>query len=194
MFYHGSETEIINATFTQDLMGSGDSSRDFGFGLYLTTSLEQAQAYGPFVYSVELNPLVRDLSFRKMQRPIHLASTQSNSKPNSRIIRNLIERAPDFESTVLNFDEIFSKAMIKAVKTYTDKDTITDEWDTYCGVAHDFYQRSNEKEFCAALRQEGIDGALFENEERSILVVANIDIIGKTELISWPKKAFQKWA
>jgi len=108
IFYHGSNNRI--ESFSLEHLGTGIGLDQYGPGIYLTSSPQDAARYGKYIHTVEVDiPRSRFLGKRKISR---------------QQVEELIKKAPDFEDRLTNWDEnprvAFKKATDNIFRSYYD--------------------------------------------------------------------------
>ena len=99
-FYHGSNTKIEK--FTDKFLDRPGATNQEGPGIYLTTAAQDARAYGKVIHTVEAKIVKSKLLPAGVKTPEFA-------------IRTLIQKAPDSDLILTDWDEDPKKALIKAV-------------------------------------------------------------------------------
>lgn len=160
--YHGSKAVITN--FSDEFVGKEEAIDQEGPGIYFTTSLEEAQAYGPNVYTVTLSP-------RKL-----MDTTPTNPNKLRTLVTKMLKSAPNWKETAQNFDENPLKGITMAIENMMDyNDT---EKDVAQQIWYDFY-RYHPIEYLRNMVKLGIDGIIIPryHKEGNHVIVYNPSII-----------------
>lgn len=135
VWYHGSE----RPRETWDLSSVGHGNDQEGPGLYFSSSLADAAAYGSYLSIVEL-PLQKS-------KVIPL-----RGRPDIAAIRALISKSPDLEDHLMDWDENPAKALNKAVQVIFS--AAKHPFDAFQQVWYDFY-RDTPQEYLKNLPYDG---------------------------------------
>ena len=161
--YHGSETEILN--FTDEFVGGKNAVDQEGPGIYFTTSKEDAEKYGKYLYKVILKP-------RK------LLDTSPKLKIHKYTIITLAKMIPDWKETAQGWATNPSLGIIKWADMSIDYNKT--EKDLFQQVWIDFY-RNNPIDYVRNVVKLGYDGLIINgyNTDASIkhIIVYNPAII-----------------
>ena len=104
-FYHGSNTKIDK--FSLDKLGSNTNIDQSGPGIYLSSSKHDASTYGKYIHTVDAK-IIKSRLLTKSVRTIEKG------------IQILINKAPDIEDILTNWDENPVRAKLKALHTIVD--------------------------------------------------------------------------
>lgn len=120
LVYHGSNTNFN--TFLTDFIGGESATDQEGPGVYFTTSREDAEHYGKYIYTIKL-------------RPNRILSDNPKDTVSRKDMEKLIKMAEDWEMHAYDWDEnlrIGLKMSVDAVMSEeTPKDVITQVWFEY---------------------------------------------------------------
>jgi len=154
--YHGTKHKI--SSFIDDFVGGKEANDQEGPGIYFTTSLNNAMAYGENVYQVELTP-------KKS------VSTQENKNAPLKEIEWLILQAPDWKDTAMNWNENprigYKQAATDFIK-YNEN-----PHQQYMQVWYDFY-RNNAVDYVRNMVKLGYDSIIIGG--RNSIITGESDI------------------
>lgn len=160
--YHGSKTKIAN--FSDEFVGSKEAVDQEGPGIYFTSSKEEANRYGEFVYSVILSPRVL------------LDKTPTNPTKLRPLVNKMVMMAPEWEMHAQNYDENPKRGasqFIESALEYndTEKDVAQQIW-------YDFY-KNEPVDYVRNMVKMGIDGLLVPKEYDNVThyIIYNPSII-----------------
>lgn len=164
--FHGS-----NSLFDHfKIIENSEAIQKEGPGVYLTNDYDDAWGYGKYIYEIEWNFNERSLISSK---EISNSSVFYKRIP---YFKKLIKSAPDYKSTLQNWDENINIGMIKAIESFCEHSI---SWvDLYQNIWIDFYRYSG-REFCEAMTL--YDGFIIERSSDIKHIIAfhseNIKII-----------------
>jgi hypothetical protein len=138
-WYHGSVRP--RNEWTLENVGKKDAADKEGPGLYFTTSLEDAMAYGDYVAEVKLNLL--------KSRTVPLTG-----RVNEMFIRRLIKKAPDAAYSLMNWAENPNVALTQAARAIVEYSE--GPHDAYQSVYADFYYGHPQEFFKALWMFDGV--------------------------------------
>jgi len=161
--YHGSETEIKK--FSDEFVGAENATDQEGPGIYFTTSLDDARAYGKHIYSVVL-------------RPRKLVDESSHQDVDTNELVELIKTGPDWEMHAQDWAEDPESGIHAAVDSMMQYSE--NEKDLFQQVWYDFF-RYEPLLYVRGMVKLGYDGELINKENgRQHIIVYNPDIIETT--------------
>jgi len=161
--YHGSETKIDK--FVDDFVGKEEATDQEGPGIYFSTNIEDARAYGKYVHSVIL-------------RPRKFVDESSHKNVSRNEITAFIKTAPDWEDTAQNWAENPQNGLRVAVNSFMEY--AKNEKDLYQQVWYDFF-RYHSLEYVRGMVKLGYDGQIINKAEgNKHFIVYNPDIIEVT--------------
>ena len=160
--FHGSKHKITN--FTDDFVGGENATDQEGPGIYFTTSREEANAYGEFIYTVTLTP------------KLLLDTTPTNSSKLRPLLTKMAKMAKDWQDKAQNFDENPLKGIsvfVESALDYndTEKDVVQQVW-------IDFY-KYEPTDYVRNMTKLGIDGLIVPrySKDGNHIIVYNPSII-----------------
>jgi ADP-Ribosyltransferase in polyvalent proteins len=163
--YHGTNHEITS--FVDDFVGGEEAKDQEGPGLYFTTSEDDANGYGTFMYKVMLTP-------RKL-----LTTSPINRGYLSTIIK-LCKMSSNWKETAQNWDENPNRGIIEAANSFIDYND--NEKDLFLQVWIDFY-RYKPVEYVRNMVKLGIDGIIIDaygvNKNTKHIIMYNTSLIKK---------------
>jgi hypothetical protein len=154
--YHGTTHKITS--FVDDFVGGKEATDQEGPGIYFTTSLNNAQHYGEYIYKVELTP-------KKS------VSTKNNTNAPLKEIEWLILQAPEWEDNAMNWHENPRVGYKKAAH-----DTIQyneNPHQQFLQVWIDFY-KYNPVKYVRNMTKLGYDSIIIDNRNSIITGESNI--------------------
>lgn len=154
--YHGTKHQI--SSFVDDFVGGKEANDQEGPGIYFTTSLNNAMAYGNNVYQVELTP-------KKS------VSVQENKNAPINHIEWLILQAPDWEDTAMNWSENPKVGYKIAAADFIKYNNNPHQ--QYLQVWYDFY-RNNPVDYVKNMVKLGYDSIIIGG--RNSLITGESDI------------------
>jgi hypothetical protein len=172
VFYHGSEHKINS--FTDDFVGGKDANDQEGPGIYFTSSWNNARSYGPYVYTVKLNPK-------------KFVSTENGKNAPLKEIEWLLRQAPRWEIHAGNFNEnpeLGIKLAAKNFIQYNDNphQQFLQAWiDFYKNEPLD-YVRNMVKLGYDAVKIEGLESIIAQEGSITHIIVLNPAIIEFVEM------------
>ncbi len=137
VWYHG--RTVDNSSFSLDYVGGKNAYDQEGPGFYFTSDFGNAKRYAEHKGIV----LKCKINYKKLI----LKTNGSNTKSNKKIVVDLINKSPDRDSVLENFNEDINKAFVEATNAYM---TYKYAWDTYQTIANDFYKH-NPKQYLECL-------------------------------------------
>jgi len=168
--YHGSTHKF--SSFTDEFVGGKDATDQEGPGIYFTTSLKDASAYGEFLYKVTLTP-------RKL-----LDASPNIGKYRS-IVTRLTKMAPNWKETAQNWAENPERGVINFVNSILQFNE--NEKDLFQQVWFDFY-RYSPVEYVRNVVKLGYDGIIIDgyNTDKTVkhIIVYNPAIIKYNEEVN----------
>jgi len=160
--YHGSKTQITN--FVDEFVGGDNAIDQEGPGIYFTTSKEEAETYGEYLYTVTLTP--RQL----------MDETPSNPRKLTPFITKMVRMAPEWKDKAQNYDENPLRGLnifVESTLDYndTEKDVAQQIW-------VEFY-RYQPVDYVRNMVKMGIDGIKVKREYNDIthFIIYNPSII-----------------
>jgi len=161
--YHGSKTKIDK--FSDEFVGAEEATDQEGPGIYFSTNIEDARAYGKYIHSVIL-------------RPRKFVDESSHKNVNRNEIIAFIKTAPDWEDTAQNWAENPKTGLYTAVNSFMEY--AENEKDLYQQVWYDFF-RYHPLEYVRGMVKLGYDGQIINKAEgNKHFIVYNPDIIEVT--------------
>lgn len=154
--YHGSPTKF--QSFTDEFVGGKDATDQEGPGIYFTTSLENAMAYGKYVYYVELSP-------KKS------VSTQDGKNAPLKELKWLVKMAPNWKDTAQNWDENPNVGFNMAINDFIQYNNNPHQ--QFLQVWFDFY-RYSPLEYVRNMVKLGYDSILINNRNSMLANEENI--------------------
>jgi len=149
--YHGSPTQI--AKFTDDFVGGKEAVDQEGPGIYFTSSKEEANGYGEFVYTATITPRLL------------LDKTPTNPKKLRPLVTKMTMMAPEWEMHAQNYDENPKKGVNVFVDSALDyNDT---EKDVAQQIWYDFY-KNEPVDYVRNMVKMGIDGLCIPKEYNDV--------------------------
>ena len=109
--YHGSNSEID--LFKTDFVGGQDAIDAQGPGVYFTDNKEDAEHYGNYLYTVNINPK-------------NILSHQNKKGITPKLIIDLIKLNPDWEMNAYDWHENLQKGLKLSVQAILDNDNAKD--------------------------------------------------------------------
>jgi hypothetical protein len=157
--YHGTNSDF--KTFTTDFVGGKKAIDQEGPGVYFTTSKEDAEHYGKYIYKVELTP-----------RKLLFSDKKGNINRNT--IIKLIKMRDKWELNAQDWDENITRGLNYSVDSILDNDN---DKDIITQVFIEYY-RYRALEYVKNCTKLGIDGIVInKNENSQHIVVYNPNII-----------------
>ena len=158
--YHGSENKIDK--FVDDFVGAENATDQEGPGIYFTTSLDDARAYGKYIHSAIL-------------RPRKLIDESSHQDVDVDELVELVKTAPDWEMHAQDWAEDPEAGIYAAVDSAIQYNE--NEKDLFQQIWYDFF-RYNPVEYVRGMVKLGYDGQLIQKENgRQHIIVYNPNII-----------------
>ena len=171
--YHGSDTQINK--FVDDFVGKEEATDQEGPGIYFSTNIEDARAYGKYIHSVIL-------------RPRKFVDESTHKNVNRKEITAFIKTAPDWEDTAQNWAENPENGLREAVNSLYEY--AKNEKDLYQQIWYDWF-RYHPLEYVRGMVKLGYDGEIINKAEgNKHFIVYNPDIIEiiKSEIINEERK------
>ena len=161
IMYHGSNHAFNK--FTDEFVGGESANDQEGAGIYFTTSKEEANRYGKYIYKVQLKP--RKLTNIANKRFVSVSD-----------MTKLIKMSPTWKDDVQNWDENIIRGLaiaIKSIMEYSDN-----EKDLFQQIEHDFF-RYQPRLYVQGMTKLGYDGQLIDKDYEGIvhIIVYNPEII-----------------
>lgn len=175
--YHGSDHKIDK--FSDEFVGAEEATDQEGPGIYFTTSYDDAQGYGTYLYSVRLSPQ-------------KLVDESSHEDISNEELENLIKMSPDWEMTAQNWDEDAETGLQMAIEDF--KEYNESEKELFQQIWIDFF-RYNPIEFVRGMVNLAYDGQIIQKEDdRKHVIVYNPNIIEieKVEKVPLSEKYFRR--
>ena len=164
--YHGSN-HLINK-FSDEFVGAEEATDQEGPGIYFTTSKEDAEGYGNYVYSVKLNG-------NKF-----LDDKNSSEKANKNHLLKMIKMSENWREKAQNYDynpDIGARAAVNGAVEYNET-----EKDAFLQIWIDFY-RYETVDFVRNMVKLGYDGLVvdgyggYSDDDKKHIIVYNPNII-----------------
>jgi hypothetical protein len=168
--YHGSN-HLINK-FSDEFVGAEEATDQQGPGIYFTTSKDDAQGYGEYLYAVKLNG-------KKF-----LDDKSSSDKTNKSHLLKMIKMSENWKEKAQNYDynpEVGARIAINGAIEYNDT-----EKDAFLQIWIDFY-RYETIDFVRNMVKLGYDGLIvdayggYSDDDKKHIIVYNTNIIENLE-------------
>ena len=168
--YHGSN-HLINK-FSDEFVGAEEATDQQGPGIYFTTSKDDAQGYGDYLYAVKLNG-------KKF-----LDDKSSSDKANKSHLLKMVKMSENWKEKAQNYDynpEIGARIAVNGAVEYNDT-----EKDAFLQIWIDFY-RYETVEFVRNMVKLGYDGLIvdayggYSDDDKKHIIVYNTSIIKNLE-------------
>lgn len=147
-FYHGAKNKIDRFEIANKFM-TDETIMQEGPGIYLTSSIEDAQRYGQYIHEVEWKPKKR-LPTKKTSYPMAHYRV---------FLLRFIKKSPDWKDSAMNWDENPDKGVRDAL------DSILESYETpkerFEQIWYDFY-RNDPALYCQNMARVGYDGFIIE--------------------------------
>jgi hypothetical protein len=144
IFYHGAKRPFNRFSYSH--VDTGSKAAQEGVGFYLTSSKQDAAAYGNFVLTVSL--------------PQKLNLVPLTGKPNITVMTKIIKKAPDVKNELLNWGDTPQQGLAVFLKGIAHETP----HEAYQSVWYAFYHYSP-AQYVKNMAEAGFDGILINRRE-----------------------------
>ena len=144
LFYHGAKRPFNRFSYSHVNSGAGHAQE--GAGFYLTTSKQDAAAYGNFILTVKL--------------PANPHLLKQTGKPSRAELLKMIQKAPDVKNELANWGETPRQGIEVFLKGIAHENP----HEAYQSVWYSFYRYSS-AEFVKNMAEAGYDGVMIKKRD-----------------------------